>query len=235
MGKSTPALILYFASCLVYVFSVAFHWDAAITLLVKPIITPAIYFYYWQESSGRVGLLPSLVIWFFFIGDMLILVEFENLLIPLILLNLSAYLIIGYYLTKDILRLKNPEISSHTILIICLVIAFLLSLLYAALTLVFTSSDANYELLAVYGIILVLLAIETVLFYILKNNQAGFFLAISVLCLVVCDLFYVLYNYYAQLEVFIIINVFCQAFSFYFIVKYFLYRNELLNLEEKYE
>lgn len=235
MDKTTPALILYFASCLVYIFSVAFHWDATVTLLVKPIITPAIYFYYWLESNGKVGLLPTLAIWFFFIGDMLILIEYNNLLIPLMLLNLAAYLIMGYYLTKDILKLKNPEISSHTILIVCLVIAFLLSLLYAALTLVFTTSDANYELLTVYGIILVLLAIEAVLFYIIKSNQAGFFLAISVLCLVICDLFYVLYNYYAQLEVFIIINVSCQAFSFYFIVKYFLYRNESLNLEGKYE
>lgn len=230
MNKITPALILYFAASLVYVLSVVFHWDSIITFLFKPMITPAIYFYYWQESQGKVKLFPSLVIWLFFLGDMLILIEYENLLVPLMLLNLIAYLILGFYVTKDLLKIKNPEISSYTLLIICIVVAFLLSLLYAALTLVFSASDSNYGLLMVYGLSLVLLGIEAVVYYVLKNNTAGFFLLITVLCFVICDLFYVLYNYYSQFEVFVYINVFCQAISFYFLVKYFLYREHFNNI-----
>lgn len=230
MNKITPALILYFAASLVYVLSVVLHWDSIITFLFKPMITPAIYFYYWQESQGKVKLFPSLVIWLFFLGDMLILIEYENLLVPLMLLNLIAYLILGFYVTKDLLKIKNPEISSYTLLIICIVVAFLLSLLYAALTLVFSASDSNYGLLMVYGLSLVLLGIEAVAYYVLKNNTAGFFLLITVLCFVICDLFYVLFNYYSQFEVFIYINVFCQAISFYFLVKYFLYREHFNNI-----
>lgn len=235
MDKSTPALILYFAASLVYVLSVVLHADAVITFLVKPMIAPAIFFYYWQESKGKVFLLPSLVLLLFYIGDMMILIEYDNLLVPLMLFNLGAYLILGFYLTKDLLKIKNPEISSYMILIICIVIAFLLSLLYAALTLVFSASDSNYSLLTIYGVTLVLLGIETVSYYILKNNTEGFFLLIGVLCLIICDLFYVLYNYYAQFEVFININVFCQAISFYFIVKYFLYRKSTNSIKNIYE
>jgi len=227
MSKITPALTLYFAASLVYVLSIALHWDSIITFLFKPMITPAIFFYYWQETKGKVRLFPSLVLLLFFMGDMLILIEYENLLVPLMLLNLIAYLILGFYVTKDLLKIKNPEISSYTLLIICIVVAFLLSLLYGALILVFTASDSNYGLLTVYGVALVLLGIEAVAYYVLKNNTAGFFLLISVLCFVVCDLFYVLYNYYSQFEVFININIFCQAISFYFLVKYFLYREHL--------
>lgn len=235
MDKSKPALILYTIAVVVYVSSVAFHWDSVFTFLFKPIITPAIFFYYWQESDGKIKLLPSLVIWLFYIGDMMILIEYEDILVPLMLLNLVAYLLIGYYLTKDLLRINNPEISSYVILIVCIVFAFLLSLLYAALTLVFNASDSNYGLLSVYGITLVLLGIETVVYYILKNNSAGFFLSMGVLTLVICDLFYVLYNYYAKLEVFIVINVSCQALSFYFIVKYFLHRDSHNKIENGYE
>lgn len=226
MDKNTPALILYFAASMVYVLSVALNWDSVITFLVKPMITPAIYFYYWQETKGKVGLAPSLVLWLFYIGDMMILIEYEEILVPLMTLNLTAYLILGFYLTKDLLRVKNPQIGSSTILIICIVVFFLLSLLYAALTLVFSATDTNYGLLVVYGITLVLLAVETVAYYILKNDTASFYLLITILCLVICDLFYVLYNYYATLTVFININIFCQAISFYFLVKFFIYRNE---------
>lgn len=235
MDKNKPALILYFAASLVYVLSVVFSWDSVITFLVKPMITPAIYFYYWQESKGKVGILPSLVIWLFYIGDMMILIEYEEILVPLMTLNLAAYLMLGFCLTKDILRIKNPDIGTSTILIISIVVLFLLSLLYAALTLVFTSIDTNYGLLVVYGFTLVLLSVETVAFYILKNNTASFYLLIGILCLVICDLFYVLYNYYAPLAVFININIFCQAVSFYFIVKFFIYKNQDNNLEADYD
>jgi len=127
---------------------------------------------------------------------------------------------------QDLLRLKNPKISSYAILIICLVIVFLLSLLYVGLSLVFNTTDANYGLLLVYGITLVVLGIETVTYYVLKNDQAGFFLLLAIFCLVVSDLFYVLYNHYARFNVFVDINVFCQVISFYFIIKYFIYRRK---------
>lgn len=226
MGKSTPALVLYFTASLVYMLSIVLKWDAIITFIFKPMIAPAIYFYYWQESKGKVALLPSLVMLFFYIGDMMILIEYEDLLVPLMILNLIAYLFIGFYLTQDLLRLKNPKISSYAILIICLVIVFLLSLLYVGLSLVFNATDANYGLLLVYGITLVVLGIETVTFYVLKNDQASFFLLLAIFCLVVSDLFYVLYNHYARFNVFVDINVFCQVISFYFIIKYFIYRRK---------
>lgn len=232
MSKSTPALILYLVSSLIYVLSVVFHWDESITFLFKPMMMPAILFYYWQECKGNVGIIPVFSLVLFFIGDMLILIEYENLLVPLMLLNLIAYLLIGCYLVKDLLRIKNPEVSLYTVLIVCIVIGFLLSLLYAALRLVFDTSDTNYGLLTIYGITLVLLGIGTVVYYVLKSDSASFYLSITMLCLVLCDLFYVLYNHYAPLSVFININVFSQSVSFYFIVKYFLAREEEQNLPE---
>lgn len=224
MDKSTPALILYFTASLVYVLSIVLEWDSVITFLFKPMIAPAIYFYYWQESKGKVHLIPSMVLLLFYIGDMMILIEYENLLVSLMILNLIAYMFLGYYMTKDLLRINNPKLSGHAILIICLIIVFLLSLLYLALSIVFKSSHENYGLLIVYGVTLVLLGIETVTYYILKNDEASFFILLTIFSLVISDLFYVLYNHYAQFNVFVNINVFCQVLSLYFVIKYFLYR-----------
>lgn len=226
MSKSTPALLLYLVSSLIYVLSVILHWDESITFLFKPMIMPAILFYYWQECKGKVKIIPVLVLLLFFIGDMLILIAYDNLLVPLMLLNLVAYFLLGYFLLKDILKLKNPEITLYSVLIVCIVIGFLLSMLYVVLKLVFDTSDSNYGLLTVYGVTLVFLEIGSVVYHILKNDASSFYLSIAVLCLVLCDVFYVLYNHYAPLEVFININVFSQAVSFYFIVKYFLEREE---------
>ncbi|CAM3718903.1 hypothetical protein [Flavobacterium saliperosum] len=231
MDKSTPALILYFAASLVYVLSIVLELDTVITFLFKPMIAPAIFFYYWQESKGKILLIPSLVLLLFYIGDMMILIEYENLLVSLMILNLIAYMFLGSYLTKDLLKINNPKISSYTFLIICLIIVFLLSLLYLGLSIVFRSTDSNYGLLIVYGVTLVLLGIEAVTYYILKNDEASFFILLTIFSLVISDLFYVLYNHYAQFNVFVNINVFCQVLSLYFVIKYFLYRSHQNTLE----
>lgn len=235
MDRSKPALVLYFLSSLVYVLSVALHWDNAITFLFKPMIVPAILFYFWQESRGRIGILPFLFFFFFYVGDMLILIEFDDLLVPLMLLNLISYLILGYYLTLDVLKIKRPEITAYSIAIVFIVFFFLLCLLYVALQMVFNEEHSNYFLLVFYAFTLVLLGILTTVFYVVKSNAAGFNLIIAMICLVICDLFYVLYNHYLALEAFININVFCQVVSLYFLVKYFLLRKDVNNSTNVYE
>ncbi|HSD13984.1 MAG TPA: hypothetical protein VLB74_04995 [Flavobacterium sp.] len=235
MNKSTPALVMYFAASLMYVMSIIFKWDSGVTLLFKPMIFPAIYFYYLQESGFKPSLFPSLILVLFFIGDMVILMEFEHNLVPLMILNMAAYLILAYHVTKDILIIKNPRISNFMILNVCLVIGFLMSLLYIALSLVFNASDPYFGMLLAYGIILMLLSIEIVTYYFLKTNATSFFVLMTIICLGISDLFHVLYNYYDSFSVFININVLCQAASFYFLVKYFLHNNHYNNSLSQYE
>lgn len=235
MNKSTPALLLYLAASLMYVLSIIFKWDSAVTLLFKPMIFPAIYFYYLQESEFKPNLFPSLILILFFIGDMIILMDFENNLIPLMVLNMSAYLILAYHVTKDILIIRNPKISNFMILNVFLVIGFLMSLLYIALSLVFNASDPYFGILMAYGIVLMLLSIEIVTYYFLKADATSFFVLMTIICLGISDLFHVLYNYYDNFPVFININVLCQAASFYFLVKYFLHNNHYNNSLSQYE
>lgn len=231
MNKSTPALLMYLVASLIYVVSVGFHWDESVRFLFKPMMMPAILFYYWQESKGKVEVIPIIILMLFFIGDILILITYQDLLVPLMLMNLMAYLLLGYYLVKDLLTVKKPEVTLYMVLIVCIVTGFLLSLFYAALLLVFDTSDINYDLITIYGITLMLLGIGTVIYYMLKGDSASLYLSITMACLVLSDLFYVLYNHYTPFDVFIIINVFSQSASFYFIIKYFLARGEQNLLE----
>lgn len=237
MNKSTPALILYFAASLIYVLSVAFEWDSLITLLFKPMIFPAIYFYYWQESRFSPYFVSSLVLLLFYVGDMIVLIDSQNAVLPIMLLNLSAYLILAYSVSKDLLEIKKPKISKSMVLSFTIPTVLLFSLLYIALSLVFNASDSGYlSLMLVYGIVVALLSIAIMIYYILKNNTAGFFILTTVFCLILSDLFHVLYNYYDQFHLFTTINVFCQVISFYFTVKYFLYKshyNPVLNHDEE--
>ncbi|UOK42091.1 MULTISPECIES: hypothetical protein [Flavobacterium] len=235
MNKSTPALLLYFAASLMYVLSIAFQWDDTFALLFKPMIFPAIYFYYWQESKSKPQLMSSLILLLFFVGDMIILVDSKNLLIPLILSNLFAYSILTFSVTGDLLKIKNPEISNLKILTVFTVITILVSLLYFAMSLVFNASGSNFSLMMVYGIVLMLLSITILIYYVLKSDTASFFVLMTIICFIISDLFHILYNYYEHFQVFININVCCQVISFYFLVKYFLHQSSYtsqLNYEE---
>ncbi|MEW5675781.1 hypothetical protein ABGT15_05670 [Flavobacterium enshiense] len=229
MSKLYPALVLYSFASFLFIISVVFDLET-LSMLFKPMIAPAIYFYYWQKSNGKVSVIFSLILFLFYCGDMMILIQYENLFVPLMLMNLVAYLLLFKFLVEDLMLLRENRIHSSNIFSIIIFTLFLLSLLYMGLKLIFDASSENYGLITFYGITLFLLGLQTTFLYIMNNSSSNVFLAITTLCFIMSDLFYVLYNYYLNLDIFIFINVSCQVISFYFLVNYILNRGTISKL-----
>ncbi|MGX7666160.1 hypothetical protein [Flavobacterium pedocola] len=232
MSKLTPALVLYCVASFIFIFSIVFEMGT-LSMLFKPMIVPAIYFYYWQQSNGKVSVIFSVILLMFYCGDMMILIQLDNLFVPLMIMNLIAYVLLFKFLIEDLIALRENRIHSSNLFSIIIFTLFLLSLLYVGLKLIFDTSSENYSLITIYGLTLFLLGLQTVFLYILNNSKSNIFLAITVLCFIMSDLFYVLYNYYYDLSIFTYINVVCQVASFYFLVNYILSRKAISQNDSK--
>ena len=60
MGKVHSALILYLAAILVYVMAVLFGSDN-LELLIKPIIIPSVYYFYYISVKGKISFFEQLI------------------------------------------------------------------------------------------------------------------------------------------------------------------------------
>ena len=65
MGKVHSALILYFAAILLYLIAVLLGSDN-LELLSKPIIIPAVYYFYYFSVKGKINFLFSFSILSYF-------------------------------------------------------------------------------------------------------------------------------------------------------------------------
>jgi len=102
MGKVHSALILYLAAILVYVVAVLFGSDN-LELLIKPIIIPSVYYFYYISVKGKIGFLFSFSILSYFFAEILLLISASDFLYPGLFCFGIPYLIITYFLAQDFL------------------------------------------------------------------------------------------------------------------------------------
>lgn len=227
MKASAPALILYSISGFLYFFSVVFDYEF-LTVIAKPIIAASIFFYYWQESHGKINFWFSLILLMLFANGLLNLFEEESLFLYLLLTNFLAYAILFAFIVRNLLEFNLKTLCKTNLIYIFLMFLFLSSLLYMDLFLVFDSSFELYFFLVLYGSLLLALGLLSTLLYTLNHNKSNVYLIMTIFSFIICDLFYAVHYYYYHFALFRYISILCNIISFYFLVNYFLLRKENL-------
>lgn len=231
MKASTPALILYIISGLLFFLS-SVMGDEYLVLITKPIIVPSIFFYYWQESYGKINFWFSLTLFCLFASEIFNLFEGNQIFVFVILFNLFAYCILLGFIVKKLRKLNIRFLDKINLSYIILMFLFLSCLLYVGLFLVFDPSFKLYAFIAVYGFILVTIVFLNTLLYVFKNNKANTYLMMTTFSFIICDLFFVIYYYYYNFIFFRYISIICNIISLYFLVRYFL-SSEEMSIENK--
>ena len=221
MKASTPALVLYILSSLLYFISVIKGFDY-LTLVVKPIIIPSIFFYYWQERHGNINFWFAMVLFSFFVSGILNLFDDEKFFFYVIIFNLFAYCILLSFVIKNIFELKFHFPDKINLSYIVLMFLFFSSLLYISLFLMFDLKFELYSIIIIYGISSVLLGSLSTMLYIQQQSQTNFLLMMTSFAFIVSNLFYVMYHYYYDFIFFRGISELSYILSFYVLVHYFL-------------
>ena len=231
MKASTPALLLYIVSGFLFFLSTIID-NEYLTLIAKPIISTSIFFYYWQESHGKVNFWFSSIIILFFASGIFTLFEDEFALQYVILINFVAYCILLAFIIRSLFELRIKSINNYNLAYIIFMLLFLSSLLYMCLFLVFDSTSDLF--IIVYTVILLIIGVLTVLLYSLKNTRENIYLMMTIFCFIICDLFDVIYYYDYDFIFFRYVSILCNIVSFYFLVNYFLLKKENRENDEVY-
>lgn len=219
MKTKTIAYYLYFIACVTALFAIII--DSELLLLVsKPMIIPAVYFYYLTKAK-KVDFLFTLVILLNFIGDTIILLKIKDPLFVMVPYYLS-YLILIWFIVVDILKTKG--INMTNILLSLLVLIGHAFMLYLVLDLQTMDGKKFILPFSIYGVTLSLMVTLSVYNYLSDKSISGFYMLIACGCCLVSDVFYVLYNEHFHIPILSYINSAMQFFTYIFLVKYMLYR-----------
>lgn len=222
MNKSKVALQLFLFAGLLFLISIFLNLEV-LELIAKPIILPSISMYYLFLAKRNYSLSFLLSLFLFFVGDMLYMLNIEEMYNLGLLVFSFPYLFVIYYASKDILSFckdggKKIDFSFLVILIILSI------LLYSVLSFLEVHSTLEFIVYLFLGLQLVVMGVLTSIVYYNEADKQSFYLSLAVASFIMSDLFFILNKNMHELMVFKIINGLTQTVSYLFYVKYQLAR-----------
>jgi hypothetical protein len=219
MKTNKIVLYSYFVSCFLAIIADIFKFDG-LMLFTKPLIIPSLFFYYFTETK-KVNVLICLFLFSNFIGDSIGLMNFENELYYIIPPFFMSILFMIIIMIKNI---ENFKFNFFNILSLTIIASFLTYILSLFLEL-FSLEDRNIQIqVGVFGFILIIFALLASYNIIWKINTSNLYLMMCASCVLISDVFYLIFNFQNQLLILDFIHFGCQLISYFFFIKYFLIR-----------
>ena len=223
MANLNSALVLYFGALILYVVSIFFD-SPNLELFSRPIIIPSIYYFYFISVKGRVNLLFSVSILSFFIGEILYLISTSDFLIQGLICFGIPYFIVVYFLCQDFLFYLKKKKYSINNLSFYIVLLLLFYLLYNVLSFINETSQLEFSIYIMYGILLFVMGIITFLIQFNFNNRTILFMVLMVMSFIISDIFFIFSNMMEEVFSLLIIKVLVQQLSYFLFVGYFIHR-----------
>jgi hypothetical protein len=224
MKANTPSLILYFVACLLTIlFNLVGHQE--FLLYAKSLVVPSIFIYYFTTNDYKISLIKAGIFLFSFIGDVFVLMNYEDSEIGSVFSFMIVYLLLITHLIPGLKKIKLGTLDMISIISAAFA---LLVLSITILSLPFEKMKTDLSIIIIYSIVLSILICITVIKYITKNNFAFLNLLLMALCFLLSDIFYALNGFYLSLSAFSLIEISTQVFSYFFMVNYFIANDKSL-------
>ena len=231
MGKVHSALILYLAAILVYVMAVLFGSDN-LELLIKPIIIPSVYYFYYISVKGKIGFLFSFSILSYFFAEILLLISASDFLYPGLFCFGIPYLIITYFLAQDFLyylKKRKYAINNFSFYIIIILLFYLL---YNVLSFINESSKLEFSFYIFNGILLFVMGIFAFLIQFNFSNKTILYMVLMVVFFIISDLFFIFSKSTKDVIALKLISIITQQLSYFFYVSYFICRTKTYSFKK---
>lgn len=211
-------LITYVLISLGALIGVVFDFKV-VEVVFKPVVVPLIFVYYLYRTNFKLsGTFTSILI-LSFASDMASVFQIEKKQIFILILNLAINILFLKSFLKDYFKLNVVDYKQ--IINGFFVMAAVMVLVVVCLTMMpnlGVSELVNYLL---YGFVLSLMSTVAICNTILNDNLKIFYALVLSISFIITDVFYVLYNFYLPMNVFLLVNQIAQFASYFFIVNYF--------------
>jgi hypothetical protein len=186
MRDSKPSLILFFAAGALAITAKIFNMEL-LMIVAKPMVVPAIYYYYLQTKRRKTSLMFSIALWCFFIADMVMLLFPVNGMLAIMACCMISYLILLKFAVDDCNVIK---LNLFNIVFLSLLLILLSYILVTILNLNIEDIISNYAMYLIYGVILILLVTVSAFNYLSDTSVVFLHLSSMALCMLVSDLFF---------------------------------------------
>jgi hypothetical protein len=188
-------------------------------------VVPSIFIYYFTSNNYKIDLFKAGVFLFSFIGDVFILMDYEDSETGSVLSFLIVYVLLVIPLIGGLKKIKLDKVALVSLIIVIIAMVVLSTTI---LSLQLEKMKTNFVILVIYSIVLSTLICISVVKYVAKGTFAYLNFLLMSVCLLLSDIFYVLNGFYLSLSVFSLIEMLCQVFSYFFMVSYFIEKDKSL-------
>jgi len=213
------ALIGYLILCVVAIFANGFELYG-IKLVSKSLLIPVLFFYYIGNVS-KISVLACLYFFFNFLGDSIGVFELDDEVVYLIVPFFFCNIVLILIMLKKLERLKISFVNILSILIISTFLGYL----WWSIVDVFSYREDDLQFkVGIYGVSLFLISFLASYIIINRMTLSNLFLLLCVVCVLISDVFYVIYNFQANIAIFDSIHFSCQVISYLLFVKFMIHR-----------
>lgn len=211
------ALFAYFTFCILAIIADVLR-NETLKLISVPFIIPALFFYYITETK-KINILLCLFLIFSFIGESIGIMNFDGEVFYLIFPFLICNLVLIVLILKHIEKFKFKLFNISLILICALVLIYFW---FSVIDLFIFHETIVRIMIGVFGALLILLSILSGYNTIWCMNISNLWMSIAVICILISDAFYIIYNFQLQLILLDVLHFMGQILSYFFVVKYVL-------------
>lgn len=219
------ALVLFFGALILYLVSFFIN-SSDLELFSRPVIIPAIYYYYYVSVKGKINILFSLAMLCYFIGEILFMISAQDFLTIALIFFVIPYFIITYFLFQDFLyylKKKKYQANLFSFLIVFLLLSYLI---YNVLAFVTDATKLDFGLYVLFGVLLFVICLLAFLIQLNYSNRTVLFMILMVTTFFVSDMFFVFSKMMNEVFALKIINIFTKQISYFLFVSYFINRTK---------
>lgn len=216
MKANTPSLILFFVASVLAIFFRAMGYFSLV-LYTKSLIIPSLFIYYLVSNNYKITATKVLIFLLCFLRDVFVLLNSKESAMGSFLCILFVYFLLLKLSLKDFRYIKFNYKDSVSILILILLIG---TICYSVLNLKLEKLVLDFSLYVVFGIVLSLLSVFSIINYIKKGSYVFFNSMLMCVCFIITDVFFVIYNFYMNIYAFALISIITQVLSYFFMVNY---------------
>ena len=234
METKKTALILYIICSILVVFAAIIGNDE-LFFVTKPIIIPAIFFYYLSiNQENKVSTVIALILVLYFIGNSIGLLELKDSVEMVMIPYFSAYLLLIWFGIDDFRKLKFNKMA---LFLASLFLVLMFMITYSIIN-VFKNHHPGLVIPVVfYAAFLSSYGAIALYSYQFLRNRIFYYLLIFVMIRISSDVFYMIYQMVSPIVYFNYFQLSMEFLSYFFMVKYFVAKTDIeigskLNLTE---
>ncbi len=217
MQDSRPSLYAYITTSICVLIFYVLKWENLITV-VKPVIVPAIYYYYVQTTKTKINIEFTIAVWLFFIADMIEIVDAAAGIYLIMACSLTSYIIMFRFAILDNIKLEFSWKSSLLSITVVVIIAILSGQI---INQTHTEHTIFFYFFVLYTLIVLSMFGYAILRLISKNDASSKLFILMVATMLVSDFLFASNKYILYYMPRAILSFVAQFTSYYFMVEYF--------------